>query len=309
MKKLLLIPAILCSIVANELLAQQQATFTQYMFNGLAINPAYAGSHDLLDISALGRWQWAGVEGAPTTQTLAMHTGIPGKNIGLGLQITNDQIAVTDQTSVMLAYSYSIPLGNGALRMGAQGGFQSFRSDLLDVYTLGAGIDQSFSQNVSASRPNFGLGFYYSNSKWYGGLSSPILLNNTLQNGDDVIITQSRHYFLTGGYLFDLSPDVKVKPSFLVKAVSGAPVSVDYNVNVLLKELLWVGVSVRPPESINFLVEFNINSNFRVGYAYDYIIDDNLSNITTSSHELLINYRFQLFKNKGAEEVAVNTYF
>ena len=293
--------ALLMLMMMMSAKAQQQVTFTQYMFNPMAINPGYIGSQGAMHISALGRWQWTGIEGAPRTQTLAMHTGVPDKNIGLGLQITHDEIAVTSQTSVFLGYSYMIPLGAGELRMGIQGGYQRFNSDLAALYVIGA--DQSFSESISASRPNFGFGLFYATDRYYGGLSAPLLLNTRVESGGQAIITQRRHYFLTGGYLFDLSEDVKLKPNLLVKAVDGAPVSVDYNVNVLLKELLWLGVSYRPPESVNFLVEFNINDHLSVGYAYDYIIDPTLSEATTSSHELLVSYRFNLFK--GKEEMAL----
>ncbi len=299
LRKLALVALVM--LVAMSAKAQQQVTFTQYMFNPMAINPGYIGSQGTMNISALGRWQWTGIEGAPRTQTLAMHTGVPDKNIGLGLQITHDEIAVTSQTSVFLGYSYMIPVGPGELRMGIQGGYQRFNSDLADLFVIGA--DPSFSESISASRPNFGFGLFYSTDRYYGGLSAPLLLNTTVESGGQAIITQRRHYFLTGGYLFDLSENVKIKPNLLIKAVDGAPVSVDYNVNVLLKELLWLGVSYRPPESINFLVEFNINDNLSIGYAYDYIIDATLSDATTSSHELLVSYRFNLFK--GKEEMAL----
>ncbi len=300
MKRLAIV--IVVMFVAMVAQAQQQVTFTQYMFNPMAINPGYIGSQGLMNVSALGRWQWTGIEGAPRTQTLAMHTGVPDKNIGLGLQITHDEIAVTSQTSVFLGYSYMIPVGPGELRMGVQGGYQRFNSDLTDLFVIGT--DPNFAESISASRPNFGFGLFYSTDRYYAGLSAPLMLNTEIKSGGETIITQRRHYFLTGGYLFNLSENVKIKPNLLIKAVDGAPLSVDYNVNMLFKELLWLGVSYRPPESINFLVEFNINENLSAGYAYDYIIDPTLSDATTSSHELLVSYRFHLFKPKGSDEMA-----
>ena len=297
MKTIKLLTALLALITLTlDVKAQQQVTFTQYMFNGMAINPGYIGSHEVMSISALGRWQWAGIEGAPTTQTLAMHTGVPGKNIGLGLQITHDQVAVTDQTSVFLGYSYKIPIGKGNLRMGVQGGYQRFNSNFADLYVIGA--DNRFAESVSSSKPNFGFGLYYSSPKYYLGLSAPLLLNTTLESGGQTIITQRKHYFMTGGYLFDLSENVKVKPNILIKAVQGAPLSIDYNINFLLKDLLWLGVSYRQPESISLLTEFNVNSNLRVGYAYDHVLNAILGEATNSSHEVLISYRFELFKQK-----------
>ncbi|MFY0602142.1 MAG: type IX secretion system membrane protein PorP/SprF [Cyclobacteriaceae bacterium] len=282
-------------LVSYSSLAQQQVTFTQYMFNGMSINPGYIGSHDALSITAMGRWQWVGLEGAPVTQTLAVHSPIPHKRIGLGLQVTRDQVAVTDLTSVMAGYSYKIPIAGGILSMGVQGGFQSYNSNLSSVYTIGN--DATFDEDFRSTKPNIGVGLFYYNPVFYAGLSAPQLINNKIESDGNVILTQSRHYFLTGGIVFPISDGVKLKPNILVKAVEGAPLSADYNINVLLKEILWLGISYRPPESINFLIELNVNQRFRVGYAYDYVIDQTLSDVATSSHEILLNYRFKLSKD------------
>lgn len=290
----LLAVVLLLSATMHGLQAQQQVTFTQYMFNGMAINPGYIGSEEVMSISALGRWQWTGVEGAPRTQTLAAHTAVPGKNIGFGIQIMHDEVAVTDQTSIFVGYSYMIPIGQGELRMGVQGGYQRFNSDFTDLFTIGT--DPVFSESISASRPNFGFGLYYATDRYDVGLSAPLMLNTKVERGGQTVITQRRHYFLSGGYTFDLSENVKIKPNLLVKAVDGAPISVDYNINVLFNDLLWVGVSYRAPESISFLTEVSVNKSLRLGYAYDHILDQTLAEATSSSHEILINYRFRLFK-------------
>ncbi len=282
--------------VCLAVVGQQQASYTQYMFNGMSINPGYIGSHNGLDIVALSRWQWAGLEGAPNTQTLAMHTDVPNKNIGLGAQFIRDEIAATQTTSVLFGYSYKVGLGNGVLSMGLQGGFQNFKTDLASLYTINP--DESFSENTSNMKPNFGAGLFYHNPIFYAGLSAPLLLKNNIEISGENIHTQSRHYFVTSGAVFALSSNIKLKPNVLLKVVDGAPISVDYNMNVLINEILWLGVSLRPPESINFLMELNINQQFRVGYAYDYVIDQTLSEMPASSHELLLNYQFKWFQEK-----------
>lgn len=275
--------------------AQQQVSYTQYMFNGMAINPGYIGTQGGLSATALSRWQWVGFEGAPTTQTFAIHTPIKGKNIGIGAQFIHDDIAVTSNTSFMLGYSYKVGIGNGFLNMGLQGGFQNLKTDLSSVYTLSN--DKTFQQNDSQIKPNFGTGLFYYNPVFYAGLSVPYIINNQLKYEDENIYTQQRHFFFTSGAVFTLSPALKMKPNVLVKMVDGAPLSVDYNVNFLIHEILWLGLSVRPPESINFLIEINLNQKLRVGYAYDYIINQTLSKQANSSHEVMINYMIPWFKS------------
>jgi type IX secretion system PorP/SprF family membrane protein len=260
------------------------------MFNGLAINPAYAGTGEALSITALARWQWTGVEGAPTTQTISAHTPVQGKKIGLGLTVVRDEIAVTKQTSVLAAYAYRLPVGSGYLSMGLQGGFSTLNVKYDDVYTLNP--DPTFQQPSSQFVPNAGAGVFYYNSVFYAGVSCPMLIENEVSG----VLTQRRHYFLSTGMVFDLSKQVKVKPNILVKTVEGSPISADYNLNFLFHEVIWFGVSYRTSESINFLTELNINKKFRIGYSYDHVIESSLKTIATSSHELMLNYRINLAK-------------
>lgn len=288
MHKKSLIIFILSVVLTTVVFAQQQATFTQYMFNGMSINPGYIGTHDGLSVTALSRWQWLGIEGAPSTQTIAIHSPIPGKNIGIGAQFVHDQISITKTTSFLLGYSYKVGIGDGFLNMGLQGGVQNFRNDLSSLYTINP--DPTFSQSVSGFKPNFGAGLFYYNSIFYTGVSAPYLINNKIEVDGDNAYTQQRHYFMTAGVMLSVNPAVKLKPNLLVRVVEGSPISMDYNLNVLLKDILWLGVSYRPPESVNFLIELNINQQFRVGYAFDYIIDQTLSQETGSSHEVMLNY-------------------
>jgi type IX secretion system PorP/SprF family membrane protein len=273
---------------------QQQVMYTQYMFNGLAINPAYAGTSEALSITALGRWQWVGIEGAPTTQTLSAHTPIEGKNIGVGLTLTRDEIAVTKETGVYASYAYRLHIGSGFLSMGLQGGFSTLKGNYNDVYTLSP--DPMFQGQSSHFLPNIGAGLFYYNAVFYAGVSAPLLMENNIKSGGVNVYKQARHYFLTSGMIFNLSRGVKVKPNILLKFIEGVPISVDYNVNFLFSNVIWLGVSYRAPESVNFIGEINISKNFRIGYAYDHIIQNTLRTATSSSHEVMLNYRISLKK-------------
>ena len=294
-KKILQGISLLLMLLPTMAYGQQQALYSQYMFNGLAINPAYAGMSGSLDIAALARWQWVGIEGAPTTTTLSAHAPIQSKKIGLGLTISRDEIGITNQTSVFAAYAYRIPVGKGHLSMGLQGGFASFNGDYNDLYTLNP--DVTFQGQVSEFLPNAGAGLFYHTPVYYVGFSAPVLIQNKIENNNTDIFTQRRQYFLTSGAVLNLSRHVKAKPNILVNMVDGAPVSVDYNVNFLFKEIIGFGVSYRPPESIIFITQLDIDQRFQIGYAYDYIIERTLNNVASSSHEILLSYRIKLTKD------------
>lgn len=287
----LIIALLLLPVVAS---AQQQALYTQYMFNGLVINPAYAGTGEALSMTAQARWQWVGLEGAPTTQTFSAHTPVRDKNIGLGLTVSHDAIGITKQTSVFGAYAYRIPIGGGFLSMGLQGGFSLLKGNYDDVYTLNA--DPAFQQLSSEFLPNIGAGVFYYNAVFYAGFSSPLLLESKARSGGADVFMQRRHYFLTSGMVFNLSRNVKAKPNILVKAIEGSPLSLDYNINFLFHDILWFGVSYRTPESICFLAELNINKKLRAGYSYDRVIESALKTVAVSSHEIMLNYRIALEK-------------
>ena len=278
--------------------AQQQAMYTQYMFNGLALNPAYAGSHDALSLTGLARIQWVGIEGAPNTQTFSMHSPVADRS-SLGLFLIHDNIGVTNQYGLYGSYAYRIPFGEDAsLSMGLQVGFNSYNMDLSQVTTQNQ--DPNFAVNDAGGiEPNFGAGLFYSSERFYIGASVPHIVNNDLISSevDDANARQFRHYFVTAGYVFDLGPSLKLKPNFLVKAVQGAPVEYDLNANLLIKEVLWVGFSYRTEDAISGLIEMLLTPQLRLGYAYDYTTSE-LQDFNTGSHELMLNFRFAFDKSK-----------
>jgi len=272
-------------------MAQQQVMFTQYMFNQMAINPAYAGSHKTLSVTALARKQWAGLDGAPSTQTLSVHSPIKNQRIGVGLLVVNDKIGVTKQTGLYNAYSYRIPFQNGGqLAFGLQIGFTAYNAQFSKV----SDTDPTFAGDVREIHPNVGGGLFYNTKLFYMGFSAPQLIQNTFDKDNlDSDSKMVRHYFLTAGYVFTLNRQLKLKPNFLVKAVSGAPVQFDINANLLIQEVLWVGLSWRSFESIDALLQFHITEKFQFGYSYDFITTTELSRINSGSHEIMLNYRLQ----------------
>jgi type IX secretion system PorP/SprF family membrane protein len=270
--------------------AQQQAMYTQYMFNGLAINPAYAGSQGALNLTALARKQWHGFAGAPSTQTFSAHAPLRDESMGLGLLLTHDEIGVTNQYGAYAVYAYRVKMSRGTLSAGLQAGFNSYRAGFSQVLVR-EGDDISFSaDDAEAFLPNFGTGLYYNTTRFYAGFSLPMLLANNYPGSEGQLAQQYRHWFFTTGYVIDLNADLKLKPNVLVKAVEGAPIEVDINANLLIKELLWVGLSYRSFDAVSALIELQATPQFRIGYAYDYTLTD-LQQVNTGSHELMLNYR------------------
>jgi len=287
MKYILAISLLIISCI--NALAQSEATYSQYMFNGLAINPAYAGSHNSLDLSVLSRFQSVGLEGAPRTQTFTGHTGIMDKKIGLGFLVINDEIGVTQQTGFYLSYAYHIRFAGSTLSLGLQGGgtmVDARYSQLL----IRQPNDPILGDDVKGFKPNFGAGIYYYSDHFYAGISAPQLIDAGEKN-----ITQLQPFIVTSGIVFTLNPALKLKPNILFRVVDQNPVEFNYNMNLLIHEVLWIGVSYRPSNTANVILELQLTEKLRFGYAYDFGMND-LSKATSGSHEFMLN--FQLRKNK-----------
>lgn len=295
-KKLLLFKIfLLCAITRSY--AQQDAMYTQYMFNTLAINPAYAGSRNVLSVTGLFRSQWVGVDGAPETQTLSFDTAIPDKRVGIGFQAFNDKIGITKTTGAFATYAYRIRMETSTLAFGIQGGVTNFRANFADVQlNTGSIPDVAFSQNVNTFLPNFGTGVYFNSDKFYVGLSAPHLLNNTLTNNSTIVTNgliskQYLHLFLASGYVFDIGQDFKLKPSFLLKGVRGAPIELDVNANFWIKDVIAVGGQYRSNADVSAMFEAQVSPQIRIGYSYDRSVT-RLVNYNSGSHELMLRYEF-----------------
>lgn len=305
MKKLLIV-AILLTVANSWAYAQQDAMYSQYTFNALAINPAYAGSrNNVLNATALYRNQWTGIDGAPETQTLSFDMPVAYKRIGLGLQLFNDEIGITNTTGAFASYAYRINTGNGKLALGLQAGITSFRADFSSVeLNTGSPFDPAFSENVNQILPNFGTGVYYRTDRFYVGASVPNLLNNALKNNSSAVNNglsrQYVHLFIASGYVFDMGEDFKLKPSILFKGVRGTPLQLDVNAAVWIKDIFSIGASYRSNADISAMAEAQISWQMRIGYAYDRSIT-RLANFNSGSHEIMIKYQFAFDKDAYLE--------
>lgn len=272
--------------------AQQDPLFTQYMFNRLLINPAYAGSRDQMSIVGIWRQQWVGWEGAPVTQSFGMHTPTADQRHGFGLHVLNDRIAFTSNTLASFSYAYRIPLGEGKLALGLTAGMNSYLVRLTEVETWQPG-DVSFENGGDFQRWIFkaGPGVYYSNKRWYGGLSIPNIVPNRLYDDfyEQLTAHTSRHYFLMGGYLLNLGPWLQFRPSFLLKYTRGAPAALDLSGAFFIKERILLGASFRPQNSVSGLFQIYLTKLLRLGYAYDHSISA-LSNYNSGSHEFMLGF-------------------
>ncbi|MBS1542730.1 MAG: type IX secretion system membrane protein PorP/SprF [Bacteroidetes bacterium] len=282
---------LLSGCIALSTFGQQQATIAQYMFNGLAINPAYAGSHDAMSITFLSRFQNVGLPGAPNTQSLAAHTPLVNDRVALGFLVVHDNISVIDQTGVNGIYAYRIPFKKGTLAMGIQAGFTAYQALYSSLETYQPDI--LFSQDVRQMRPNFGAGLYYNSQKFFAGISMPHMVNNVFERGTNFeTIRQSSPLIITGGYVFTLNRIMKVKPNFLFKYIDGRPVEMDINANFLFDEVLWAGISYSMSKSINLILQMQISDQFRFGYSYTVSMGP-IQSAELGSHELMLNYRFK----------------
>jgi type IX secretion system PorP/SprF family membrane protein len=271
--------------------AQQDPHYTQYMYNMNIINPAYAGSKENLSFGLLYRKQWVDVEGAPSTFSLSGSLPV-GKNVGVGLSIISDRIGPVVENNVYGDFSYTLNLGGEhRLAFGLKAGATFHKVDLFSE--IGNGFvpdpnDPAFAENTSNTFLNIGSGLFYYTQKYYVAFSVPNMISSThLDLNGRKFGNETSHYFLTGGYVFDLSENVKFKPFGMVKSAFGAPVSFDVSTNFLFNEKFEVGATYRKEDSFGAMVNYAINPNLRIGYAYDHVISD-LKVSTTSSHEIIL---------------------
>jgi type IX secretion system PorP/SprF family membrane protein len=280
---------------------QSDPMFTQYMFNEMYINPAYAGSRENVSVTGLLREQWVGLDGAPSTQTFSVHAPILGKKVGLGLTFLNESIGVSKRTGFNLNGSYRIPMDQNTLSFGLQLGVNSISESLLD---LGLASDNQFQLNTGKQlAPNFGFGTYYVAPKWYLGLSIPRMIQNRLDVTTGTGAVQNKlnvkdwHYFVTAGSIHSLSTDIKLRPALLIKTVNGAPMELDLSCNVLLRDFVWVGLAYRTQDALSFLAGAQLTKQLRLGYSYD-MSTSKLKDFNSGSHEIMLGYDFSFDKNK-----------
>ncbi|MEM6523400.1 MAG: type IX secretion system membrane protein PorP/SprF [Bacteroidota bacterium] len=290
--KILLLSSLLWPLIAN---AQQEYMVTHYMFNGLGLNPAYAGVHDGLSASFILREQWVGFEGAPSTQIASIHSPLSDRPVSLGAILYRDKLGLSTEYGGYFSYAYRLQINNEfRLSMGLQASVHNYSVDYMQA---NSGInDNEGLGNLSQTLLNLGAGLLLHSDRAYLGISSPQLMNRKLEIGDpDGQFTDLvRHFYVSAGYAFDLGYDYVLKPNILVKAVDGAPIQVDINANLLIKSVVWVGAAYRSMDSIDALFGLQINPKLMVSYATDFT----LSEIGAQSHEIMLNYIFELPSKK-----------
>ncbi|ANH59792.1 PorP/SprF family type IX secretion system membrane protein [Dokdonia donghaensis] len=279
--------------------AQQDPQYTQYMYNTVAINPAYAGNRGVTSIVGLHRSQWVGLDGAPRTQSLSIHSPIGEGKVGLGLSIVNDALGPSQETYVGADFSYTINTSeNGKLSFGLKAGGHILDVDFTKL-TLFDVTDPRFSQNIDNKlSPIIGAGLYYHTENFYAGVSVPNLIETEhfdLSNNSSSVIARERiHYYGIMGYTFDISDQLKFKPSTLVKMVAGAPLQVDLTANFLVMEKLHLGAAYRWSAALSGLVGFQVSDSMLIGLAYDRESTD-LGDTFYNDGSFEVFLRFELF--------------
>jgi type IX secretion system PorP/SprF family membrane protein len=274
--------------------AQQDAQFTQYMYNTINVNPAYAGSRGALSIFALHRTQWVGLDGAPVTNAVSMNTPINGSNVGLGISIINDKIGPTHENTISADVSYFIRTSETfKLSFGIKATGNSFDLDQTKLNPVDA-TDPSL-LNFNKFNPNIGAGVYLHSDKAYVGFSIPNFIESKRYNDNEVAIFKEKiNYYLIAGYVFDLDDSIKFKPALLTKMVSGAPLQVDVSGNFMFNDRFVVGVAYRWSAALSAMVGFQISDGLFIGYGFDNETT-NLKNYNSGSHEVFL--RYEIFNN------------
>lgn len=279
----------------GRLFSQQLPLFSEYMFNSMEINPAYAGFRDALNITTMFRKQWTGFKTAPQSTFFSADMPISNKRVGLGIKLTDDRDEINKTLGAQAVYSYKIPTGdNSNLSFGIQGGAYNFKTDYTKVDVIDIN-DPSFSQHLSTTKLNFGTGLFFSTEKFYLGLSSPNLVRNIFKRTNNTAafneLRQQMHIYFNTGYVFELSPDLRFKPSLLVRGVVGSPVSYDINSTFWIADLMSVGVSYRNQTALVGIIDLKLLPELRLGYAYDHITS-RYNIVSKGSHEVILRYEF-----------------
>lgn len=291
MKRLFIFSILLVTAMTS---AQQLPQFTQYVYNTMSVNPAYAGSRETLNITGLHRNQWAGIEGNPTTSTLSIHSPVKHSRVGLGLSYINDNLGGESTNYIYGNVSYTVPLTeNVNMALGLNGGVTNYDLTTPDIN------DPFFNEGFSQWNPNFGAGIYVSSRMWYAGFSSPRLLNTDLNAGEFAAIERNSYYAI-GGMVFDIGRDNKFKATAIAKITNGAPANYDVTGSFLFFDKLWLGASYRfnDADSFGLLADYQISNSFRFGYAYD-LPTSEIRPYSGGTHEIILIYELPIKRLGG----------
>lgn len=284
--------------------AQYDAMFTQYMFNEMFINPAYAGSKDAMAVNLLHRQQWVNFPGRPVTTTFSLHGPLMNNKMGLGISVLNERIGKLNRNLIYGSYAYRVKTDKkGTLALGLNAGIHNQVNKLSELKATDIG-DVQVSQNTpSMIAPNFGFGLYYSKQKFYAGVSIPRMIDDGYMFDNSGAFSQSIkfnvqkfHYYVTVGRVFEISEDLKIKPQAMIKMVENAPLQYDINANFLIKNMIWAGLAYRSNSSASAIVGVQVNPQFIVSYSYDYGLNA-IQKYSQGSHEIALGYVFS-YKQK-----------
>ncbi len=283
-------------------IAQTEPMYSQYMFNMMGVNPAYAGSREATGFNLFQRKQWIGLQGAPQTTSFSFDQSILNKKAGWGIQLYDDKIGVEKADGINIMGSTRIQVSeNGILSGGLSFGLMNYRIDLMNVTGRFTPNDPAFYSDLNKWTPSLGLGIYYNTDNFYAGVSIPNILKSRLTAFDLIRSglqkVNQKHIFLTTGIVLAINEDVKLKPSTMIKMVEGAPIEADLNTNVWLRDIIGLGVSYRTGDAVIGMAEIQVNENLRFGYAYDMTISP-LKYYNTGTHEIMIRYEIGNFKTK-----------
>ena len=283
-------------------IAQTEPMYSQYMFNMLGVNPAYAGSREASSFNFFRRSQWIGLQGAPQTTSFSFDQSILNKRAGWGIQFYDDKIGVEKADGINIMGSTRIQVSeNGILSGGLSLGLMNYRIDLMNVTGRFTPNDPAFYSNLNKWTPSLGIGIYYNTDNFYAGVSIPNILKSRLTAFDLIRSglqkVNQKHIFLTTGFVIPINEDLKLKPSTMIKMVEGAPIEADFNTNIWLRDIIGVGVSYRTGDAVIGMAEIQANQNLRFGYAYDMTISP-LKFYNTGTHEIMIRYEIGNFKTK-----------
>lgn len=272
--------------------AQQETQHSMYFFNPVLLNPAYAGSQEAIQVTATVRDQWTNLKGAPKTQVLSLHSPLKKENIGVGFTVLNDQLGITKNTGVYadLAYSIKVNKKNNRLAFGVKVGMDFFRQDFSSL-RVNDNTDALYTEgfNYKKNLFNIGAGLYYYGKRHYIGISTPRLVKNKINLASDQQALQENHYYAFGGIVIKLNPAINMRPSFIVKYVNNAPLSIEGNLSFLFYDKIWIGAMYRHKAATGLNIMYNINQNLRIGYAYDYQLTS-LQKFSQGSHEIMLSY-------------------
>jgi type IX secretion system PorP/SprF family membrane protein len=283
--------------------AQQEPMFTQYMFDPISFNAGYVGTTEMLNVNALTRLQWVGLEGSPQSYSISGHMPISGRKIGLGATLLSDKIGPVNNTFFTVNYAYRLRVTDQVtLSMGIKGGINSYKVSLTEL-SIRDQEDQQFDKNEKKISPNLGFGFYLYEERYYVGFSVPKLIQTTI---DEEYATDKnqlkRHYYIVGGYNWEVNNEWDLKPSLLTKIVEGSPVSNDITIQAVYNKLVGGGLVYRVGDAMGFFAYGKVYKELNVGYGYEYSLNG-LSGINSGTHEIRLTYDFDISTSRSKMKI------